>query len=185
MKKIILGIAGEISSGKGTVAKHIVENHNGSAHGFSTSLRDVAKRMYLEENRENLQKISSMFRGNFHEDILSKVIYHDVSKDKHEIIVIDGVRRMGDIRFLEKLPGFKLVYLEADMETRYERIVERGQNTDDATKTFEEFKKDNHREAEAQIKSLKEKSSVVIDNNGSFEELFAQIDKIIRDGDSK
>ena len=109
MAKVILGLAGEIAAGKGTVAKYIAEKYNGGTHRFSTMLRDVAKRMYLEENRENIQKISTIFRQNFSDDLLSKVIYHDVENDGHEHIAVDGVRRAPDIDYLKKLSGFKLV----------------------------------------------------------------------------
>lgn len=180
MKKNILGLAGEIASGKGTVARYILEKYKGSSHRFSTALRDVAKRMYLEENRENLQKISTIFRENFHDNILSEVIYHDVENDNHNIVVIDGVRRMADIEFLKKIPEFKLIYIDTDMKKRYERIIQRGENMDDNSKTFEEFKKDHEREAELQIKDLKQRADFVIDNNGSFKELNFQIDSIIK-----
>jgi dephospho-CoA kinase len=179
MNKIILGLAGEIAGGKGTVAKYIVEKYDGGTHRFSTMLRDVAKRMYLEENRENLQKLSTIFRENFFDDILSSVIAKDVENDSHEIIAIDGVRRMADIAYLQKIPGFKLVYIDATMENRYGRITLRGENTDDSAKTLEEFKKDHEREAELQIRDLKNKADFVIDNNGNFEDLYKQIDNII------
>lgn len=180
MSKIILGLAGEISSGKGTTAKYICEKYNGSSHRFSTMLRDVARRMYLEENRENLQKISTIFRENFFDDILSSVIAKDVENDKYEIIAIDGVRRLADIVYLQKILGFKLVYIEADMKKRYERITNRGENSDDNSKTFEEFEKDHEREAERQIKDLKNHAEYVINNNGSLEDLYKQIDEIIK-----
>lgn len=180
MQKIILGIAGEIASGKGTTAQYLVKKHNASTHRFSTALRDVAKRMYLEESRENLQKISTMMRENFNGDILSMVIYKDVESDNSQVIAIDGVRRMADIEFLKRIPEFKLVYLDASMENRYERIIKRGENVDDNSKTFEEFKIDHEREAELQIKDLKDRADFVIDNNGNLEELYMQIDKIIQ-----
>jgi len=179
MNKIILGISGEIASGKGTVAKYLVEKHGGSSHRFSTMLRDVAKRMYLEESRENLQKISTVFRENFDDNLLSMVIAKDVENDEHEIVAIDGVRRMADIAYLQKIPGFKLVYIDADMKKRFERIVSRGENSDDNSKTFEEFKKDHEREAELQIRDLKNQADFVVDNDGSFEELYRQVDNII------
>ncbi|HPN96482.1 MAG TPA: AAA family ATPase [Candidatus Moranbacteria bacterium] len=179
MAKVILGLAGEIASGKGTTAKYICDKYNGSAHRFSTMLRDVAKRLYLEENRENLQKISTVFRENFFDDILSSVIAKDVENDKHEIIAIDGVRRMADISYLKRLPNFKLVYIDTSIENSFGRLTQRGENMDDKDKTFEEFKKDHEREAELQIRDLKEKADYVIDNNGTTEELYRQIDEII------
>jgi dephospho-CoA kinase len=179
MKKIVLGFAGEIAAGKGTAADYVKEKYNGSKFGFSVCLRDVAKRMHLEESRENLQKISTIFRENFHDDILSEVVYEDVKKENNEIIAIDGVRRLADIEYLKKLEGFRLIYIETSMEKRYERIVKRGQNSDDNGKTFEQFQKDHEREAEQQIKNLKNQADFVVDNNGSFEDLYAQIDEII------
>lgn len=179
MEKIILGIAGEIAAGKGTTAKYLIEKYGASTHRFSTALRDVARRMYLEESRENLQKLSTLMRDGFDENILSKVIANDIEKDSNKIIVIDGVRRMRDLEFLEKMPGFKLVYIETDLKKRYERIIKREENIDDKEKTFDEFKKDNKREAEIQIKYLKNEAAFVIDNNGAFEELYAQVDKIV------
>src|SRR4030042_4911787 len=179
--KIILGLAGEIASGKGTVAKYIIEKYQGSSHRVSTMLRDVARRRHLEESRENLQKISTIFRQSFYDDILSMVIAKDVEKnDNHEIIAIDGVRRLADISYLKKINGFKLVYIKTDIKKRFNRITRRSENTDDARKTFEEFKKDHEREAELQIRDLKNQADYVIDNNGSFENLYDQIDKIIK-----
>ena len=177
--KIILGIAGEIASGKGSLAKHIKEKYNGSVHRFSEVLRDVARRMHLEENRSNLQKISTIFRENFSSNILSEVVYHDVSQDEHEVIIIDGVRRIDDIEYLRKIPEFKLVYIEADMDIRYERIIKRRENSDDAEKTYEEFKADHQKEAEVQIQDLQNYASYKINNNGTFLELYHQIDSII------
>lgn len=180
MAKIILGFAGEMSSGKGTAAKYVVEKYAGSTHRFSTMLRDVAGRMYLEENRENLQKISTIFRQNFSEDILSKVIFHDTQNDPSEVVAVDGVRRYSDIEYLKILPHFKLVYIETSLEKRYERLTKRGENTDDASKTFADFKKDQEQEAESQIRDLKSKADFVVNNDGSFEDFYAQIDEIIK-----
>jgi len=180
MQKIILGFAGEMSCGKGTAANYVVKKYNGSYHRFSTMLRDLARRMYIEENRDDLQKISTFFRQNFGEDIMSKVIYNDVKDDSHEIVAVDGVRRIMDIRYLKDLPGFKLVYIEAEMKKRYERIVKRRENTDDAVKTFEEFRHDHEQESELQIKDLKKNADFILNNNGTTEEMYEQIDAIIR-----
>ena len=179
--KIILGLAGEIASGKGTIARHIEETHSGSAHRFSTALRDVARRMHLEESRENLQKISTIFRENFNDDILSMVICNDVSADTHQVIAIDGVRRMADIKYLKKLEGFKLIYIESSLDNRYHRIVNRRENSDDAHKPYAEFVADHKREAESQIKDLKNYADFVVENEGTFLELYHQVDKIIKE----
>ena|SRR3989344_9626686 len=180
MPKIILGLAGELAGGKGTVSKYIVEKYNGSSHRFSTVLRDVLDRLYLGQSRDNMQKLSTAIRKTFGEDTLAKVMVEDVKKDNHEIIAVDGVRRLADIEYLKKIPGFKLVYIDADIEKRFERIKKRNENPDDAGKTFEQFKKDNEGEADAQIKNLKSEADYVMDNNWTIEYLYRQVDETIR-----
>ncbi len=179
--KIILGLAGEIASGKGTVAEYLNKKHNASTHRFSTMLRDVLDRLHLEHTRENMQKISTALRKNYGEDTLARVIAEDVKKDDAEIIVVDGVRRLDDIKYLKELDGFNLVYIEAEIKKRYNRIIERSENTDDQNKTFEQFEKDHQGEPELQIKGLKEYADIVIDNNGVMEDLYQQVDEIIID----
>lgn len=179
MAKIILGLAAELAGGKGTVAKYIVEKYKGSSHRFSTMLRDVLDRLYLGQSRENMQKLSTTVRRTFGEDTLAKVMAGDVNKDNHEIIAVDGVRRLADIEYLKKIPRFKLVYIDADIEKRFKRIGKRNENPDDAGKTFEQFKKDNEGEADAQIKGLKNYADIVINNNGDFTDLYQQVDNII------
>jgi dephospho-CoA kinase len=179
MEKIIIGVAGEIACGKGTVAKHIVEKYGAESHRFSTMLRDVLKRLYIEENRENMSNISTILRQTFGEDTLAKVMSNDAKSSKSNVVVVEGIRRLADIKYLKMIPGFKLIYVEVDMQKRYERITKRGENADDNTKTFEEFQKDHERETELQIKDLKNHADYVVENGGTLEELHAQIDKIM------
>jgi len=178
--KIILGLAGEMASGKGTVAKYVMAKYGAKSFRFSTMLRDVLDRLSLEQSRNNLQILSTILRQNFGEELFARVIAEDVKKAVDEVIVIDGVRRLADIKYLKEIPQFKLAYLEADMQKRFERIIKRGENSDDAKKTFEDFKKAHEDESELQIKDLKNHADFLIDNNGAYEDLYRQVDKILR-----
>lgn len=179
MKKIIIGLAGEIASGKGTVVRYLIEKHGASAHRFSDIMRDVLNRLYIEHSRETMQKTSSMLRDNFGENIFAKVMARDIVEDKNQIIVVDGVRRIEDIEFLRKDSDFRLVFVETSLEKRYERIIKRGENSDDKNKTFEEFKFDAQREAELTIAGLKEYADKILDNNGTQEDLIKQIEELL------
>lgn len=181
MAKLILGLAGEMGSGKGTIAKHVVTEHKGSVHRFSTMLRDVLNRIYVDQTRENISTMSTVLRKNFGEDLFSKTMYHDTYNDEHDIVVVDGVRRMSDVLYLKEFPHFKLIYVEADIEVRYKRLVERGENAGDETKTLEEFKNDHKLESELQIADLKNYANYVIDNNGTFVDLYKQVENIIKE----
>jgi dephospho-CoA kinase len=178
--KIILGLAGEMASGKGTVAEYLIKEKQGVSYRFSSILRDLSKRLYLDETRENLQTMSTAVREHFGQNILCKVIRQDVAKDETEVIIIDGVRRKQDVEELKNLKEFKLIYLEADLEKRFERIKNRGENSDDKGKTLEEFQKDHKREAEQEIKKLRDEADFIVDNNGSFTDLHKQIDNLLK-----
>jgi len=180
MAKIILAFAGEIASGKGAATEYLVKKYQASQHRYSTMFRDVLDRMYLEHNRSNIQTISTFFRNNFGQDIMSKVIARDVASDKSKIIVLDGARRSEDLKEVAKLPNFKLIYIDTDIKIRYQRIVSRGENSDDNSKGFGDFKKDNAQESETQIRKLKDIADFVVDNNGGLAKLQQQLDKIIK-----
>lgn len=180
MAKIILGLVGELAAGKGTAAKYLTEKYGASAHRFSTMLRDVLNRLYLEISRKNMQRLSTILRQNFGEDLLAKVIAKDVEADSHQIVVVDGVRRFADIKYLRQIKGFILARVTTDVKTRYERLLARGENEDDKNKTFEQFVADHKKEADLEIPEVMKEADLEIDNNGSLEDLYRQLDKIVK-----
>lgn len=181
MAKLILGVTGEMGCGKGTIAQHVTEKYQGNAHRFSTILRDMLDRIHVDQSRENIATLSKILRESFGEDVFAKSMHHDVEEDTHEIVVVDGIRRLEDIKHLRQVPHFKLVYVEASIETRYQRILQRGENVGETQKTFEDFQKDHEANSELQIRGLKEYADYVVNNDGSVEELFGQIDSIIKE----
>ncbi len=142
-------------------------------------LRDVTDRLYIPQTRENLQKVSSLFRENFSEDIMSRVMAQDVTHDTHELIVVDGIRRPGDAEHLKNIPGFILVHIFADLDTRFTRLTQRGENLDDNQKTKEAFIADHKREAELKIVDIAKEAVEDVDNNGSMEELHRRLDTLV------
>jgi dephospho-CoA kinase len=179
-KKIIIGLTGQIACGKGVIKKFLIEKYDASDYRFSTILRDVLIRLSVEQSRANIQKISTLLRQTFGEDILAKAMAEDVKNDSDDFIVIDGIRRLADIEYLRKVPGFFLVSVEADEKTRYERVVERNENPGDSEKTFEEFLADDASETEEQIPNTMSEADYKIDNNGDWDELWEQIHDLVK-----
>lgn len=179
MNKIILGFVGPIASGKGTACQYLKEKHGAEIFRFSTMLRDVLDRFYLPQSRDNLQQVSLALRQSFGDDLMAKTMANDGQKSQAEIVAIDGVRRRPDIKYLLKTPGFYLVAISADMKIRFDRITKRGENADDNQKTFEEFVADHQKEAEQQIKEVAKLAKFHLNNDGTLEELYKQIEKIL------
>lgn len=180
MAKIILGLTGLMACGKGTATKYLVAKHKAKAFRFSTVFRDILDRLYLPQSRANMQRLSLALRQLFGQDLLAKTMATDIAKTKEKILVIDGVRRLEDIQYLRKMPNFKLVSLEMKEKLRYERLVSRGENADDKHKTWEQFLKDQQGETELTIPEVMKQADVVIDNNGSLEYLYKQLDQLVK-----
>ncbi len=142
-------------------------------------LRDMATRLYLPHSRDVLIKMSEAIREKFGDDIMAKVVRQEVEESDAAVVCIDGIRRPKDIAVLSEMEGFKLVHINADMQTRYERLIARTENSDDGTKTFEQFEADHQRSTEVTIAEVSSGADVVVDNSGSFEELYAQLDKLV------
>jgi len=179
--KIIIGLVGQMACGKEALKKYIAQKYNTKDCKFSTSLRDVVHRLDIPESRENLQKLSTILRTGFGEDILAKVIAFDASKLDSDIVLIDGVRRMADIKYLKELPNFYLVKIEVDPKVRYGRMKLRNENAGDKDKTFEQFLADQNNEADREIPIVMDFAKIAINNNGTIEDLHNQADKIITD----
>lgn len=184
-KKVILGIAGEIASGKDTVARYYQKKYGAGMYRFSDVLRDILHQLHLPEDRKNLAEASLMLRKTFGEDVFARAIAEEIKHDTREFIVIDGVRRRSDVTGIESLPGFRLLYISADPKKRHSRLTERKQNVDDATKTYEEFLRDAELEPELEIRKLFDGADFLIENNAGLDELYAEADRVFREADAK
>ena len=123
--KIILGLVGPIAAGKGTIATYLEQKYSASTYRFSSIMRDLLIRLHLPLSRENLQDISTMLRQRFGEDLFAKVIAENVIQDNNKIIVVDGIRRLADIKYLTRIKDFVLVKVAADPHLRYQRLIKR------------------------------------------------------------
>ncbi|MBT7483707.1 AAA family ATPase [Candidatus Peregrinibacteria bacterium] len=181
MKKIIIGFVGEIASGKGTACDYLIENHKAGSYRFSTIMRDILDRLHLPQSRKNMQQLSTNLRQIFEEDLFAKVIANDVKQDDTEIICVDGIRRPADIVYLKELDNFHLIHIYTDEKLRYNRIIERAENSDDKNKTFEEFLKDQLGETELTIPEVVAQADRQIKNNGNKEDLNKELEKLVQE----
>ena len=182
-KKIVIGLAGSIASGKDTVADYVVKKFDGQSVSFSQPLRDILNRVFLPINRINLSKLAQTLVDNYGGDVLSHTIAEEIKINPKQIFVLPNIRRESDYVCMVNEPSFDfyLIGINTDIKTCYERLIKREQNVDDKGKTWEDFQKDLQLSTEVGIAALVKKSLYQLDNNGSHEDLYSQIDKLISD----
>ncbi len=179
--KIILGLVGEIAAGKDTVAAYLAKHYHSETISFSQPLREICDLLLLEQSRQNMVWLGHDLRQRFGGDILARAITKQVAESSAKMICLPNVRLDLDIKYLKKMPGFVLAGITADEKTRFKRLKTRGQNTDDKTKTWSQFKKDALLPTEASIRKIINTAKYQLDNNGSLKDLYTQVDKIIKD----
>ncbi len=180
-KKVVVGISGNIGAGKGTVTNYLVQSYHAHNLRYSHILQDILGRLDLSYNRKNLALLAESLRNTFGGDILSHALVAEISRAEAHIVVIDGIRKKDELDTLRKINKFYFIFVDVDMQIRYNRIRERNEKSDDKTKTFEEFKKDHNHAADKDVPILKEYADFVVDNNGNYTQMSKQVNSIMKD----
>lgn len=179
-KKLVVGLSGNIGAGKGTVTNYLVQSYHAHNLRYSHILQDILSRLNLPYNRKNLAILAESLRSAFGGDILSNALVAEIDRINTHIVVIDGIRKKDELDALRKVDEFYFMFIDADMEVRYNRISERNEKVDDRMKTFEEFKKDHFHISDKDVPSLKEYADFVVNNNGSYNQMSNQVSDIMR-----
>lgn len=129
----------------------------------------------VQASTPDLQRMSTLIREIFGENALERAMVARAARSisKSPIIIIEGIRRSVDISTLmaDRENRFRLTYVEAEPNVRWERHRARNEKPGDASLTFEQFLELGKAEAEAQIRLLKPHAHLVIDNSKGEEHL--------------
>jgi dephospho-CoA kinase len=178
-KKIIIGVTGTLGSGKSTATRYIIDHFRAEHHRFSEILEEILKILSLPKERKNFSDLALGLRNQFGEDVLVNAMFERIMQSSADVVIADGFRKKEEVERFRELDGFTLVFLEVDPKIAYKRIVKRGEKSDDANKTFEEFMEDARHKTDAEIPELRERSNYILENNGIPEELHVKIDEMM------
>ncbi len=170
---MIIGLMGRIGSGKGTVSE-ILKEKGYKIITIGDLAREETRKKGLEPTRENTTLVSK--------ELLRKDPAYFIKKAISKVKeggnwVIDGIRRPLDVKLLKKeLPEIKLVEVRVNPEKRFERLVKRGR--EGYPRTYDEFlKHEELEEKEFHISETLSHANIIIDNNGSYDQLREQVIK--------
>ena len=182
------GLTGDIASGKSTVSRYLMKK------GFTIVDADKIAREVVVPGEEGYLRLRKAFPNAFNEEMLDRqklasIIYADPKERKrlnellHPLIFKRMLKQAeGKVSFFDAPLLFevgldahckKILYVGVDSEVRLKRLMERdGLNMNEARKKMDAF--DYPREE-------KIAKSIYIDNNGTKEELYKQINAFLKE----
>ena len=183
----VIGLTGVFGSGKETVKDMLTHKLNAYYVTLSSLIRDeTLKKRGIKVGRGELQDLGNELRKQYGNDVLVKVVWDFLPKNK-EFIIVDGIRNPGEAEFFKKKVGkdFVLVAVDAPQEIRFERTAKRGTHKD--PKSWEEFLKMEERDLGAneptygqQVKKCMEMADVTIINDGDKAVLDGKISELVK-----
>jgi dephospho-CoA kinase len=177
---MIIGITGTNGAGKGTVVEYLVEKSGFAHYSARAFLNEEVIRRGLPDNRSSLRDVANDLRkmhgpAYVHEQLFAR------ATERGGDAVLESVRAVGEAEFL-KSKGALIGAVDADRKIRYERAVLRGSMTDKVS--FEDFCIQEDREMastepwDMNVFGVMALADFTITNNGTLEELHAQIDAL-------
>jgi dCMP deaminase len=177
---MIIGLTGRNASGK-TEVSEFLKSRGFAYHSLSDEIREEIRCRGKEITRAVLIEVGNDMRAKNGAGILAERILQKL--DPNQNCVVDSVRNPSEVEALRKRKGFVLFAVEADPAVRYERSRQRGR--EGAPQTLARFLEEEKRElnssdpASQQLIATHGLADVVVTNNGSLEELHAQIKDLL------
>lgn len=178
---MIIGVTGSYGAGKDSFAEILVEK-NFFHVSFSDILREELQKHGKKISRDNLIRIGNEMRERFGADILARKALEKVKDGEN--YVFTSIRNPAELELLQEKKNFVLVNITAPDKVRLQRIVERARENDPKTmkdlleKESLENSKDKNKQ---QLQTVTKMAKVIINNDGTKEDLQVKADKFIQD----
>jgi len=183
---MIIGIAGTLGAGKGTVVEYLKEK--GFQHySVSGYLKSVLDERGLPADRPHLSAQADEFDAEYEGGVL-EVIYNKMQSELGEDFILESIHRVSEAEYLRSV-GAMILGVTAEPRVRYERTSKRQEGEKDNV-TYEDFLESIAREEEGKgtgtpnIKAVLEGADVVLNNDSSLEELHKQIETFLKQHES-
>ncbi|MBX4199537.1 AAA family ATPase [Candidatus Saccharibacteria bacterium] len=184
----ILGISGTNGAGKDSVGELLAERHGWLFISVSQILRDELARQRVPGDRHHTHDLSAQWRRQYGTGVLvdKAVEIYNKQKDKYGGLAIASLRNPGEADQVHKLGG-KVIWIDADIAVRYQRVTNRRHGRQEDNQTFEKFVSDEQHqmhhsgdEATLSMSAVKDRSDIFIDNSHSdIEKFYSEVERVL------
>lgn len=179
---IILGITGTLGAGKGTVVDYLISKYDFDHFSVRTYLTQYVKSKGEEPNRDTFTYYANKLRRENSPSFFAEELMKMADSTPKNSIV-ESIRTTGEIEKLKEYKNSFLIAVDANIETRYHRIVDRKSETDQID--FAKFKFDENREMQSSdpnkqnLSECIKMADFIVYNDNDLDELYSQVDKIM------
>ncbi len=177
----VIGVVGQIGSGKDEVLKYLKANYGVPYISTGDIVRDIARSENIEATRENLAKISQRCFTELGKGYFIRRAAEEIVHRGWQTAGISGVRSHEDVEIMQDMfgRGFILIRVDiSDPKIRFERVRLRHEERDPMT--FSQFlEQDSNEENTFHISRTGREADYVLNNDGSVEALHKQIDRLV------
>jgi len=179
---MILGVTGTNGAGKDTVGQYLLEKLGWELFSLSDELRTIARERGLGLDRMTLRKLGNELRAQHGADYVARRVLQRAGEN----CVVISIRTPAELIALKERGDFVLIFVDAPLATRYQRLVQGRHRAGEESLTLEQFVEQEEAEmqggeTEQQVAKVLELADVKIDNDGTIEELNAKLDQLIKE----
>ena len=177
---MIIGITGILGAGKGTIVEYLVKKGFKHYSVREFLIKEINRRS-LPVNRDSMVLVANQLRKMNSPSYIVNQLYKK-AKEKGGDCIIESIRTPGEVEALKQKGKFYLIAIDAEPRIRYTRNLKRQTETDNIS--YEEFLDDEKREMfstdpnKQNLSKCIEVSDFILTNNGTFEELYRQIEEV-------
>lgn len=177
---MIIGLTGSMGCGKGEIV-NILERFGFKYITLSTIVREETRARGLPEEREQLMEVGNDMRKLEGAGVLAKRVIKKIEESGYDKWVVDGIRNPAEIEEIKKVEDSYVVGVNANRELLIERILSRNRESDakvrsEVLRKIEREWGNDEPEDGQQVGRCMEMTDILIDNEGTLEELAAKFE---------
>lgn len=127
---MVIGTFAYCGSGQDTLADSFCRYRGYKKYSMGDVFRNIAIKHNMPQTREVLQLIRIEYDKKYGRSFAPEQILKIIQKDSYDHIIITGIRTMEEYRIFKDKLNLVLIFVYADSQTRFIRMLKRGEEKD-------------------------------------------------------
>ncbi len=181
---MIVGITGSIGGGKGTVVDFLKDKKHFTHYSSSDHLISILESRNEAVDRDGMNRVANELRANNSAGVPAETYKKYLAEGEGRDVILESLHSVPEVDFIKSIGGV-VIGVTADPNIRFDRISKRGSVKDNVSKEKfiaqqEREEKGSNNSNESNIFDTLRQADYIIENNGTLEDLYTQIEEILK-----